>query len=51
MSRVVLMRTSPDTVLPDIALVMRDADYDATLDRAAPTALKVNVSWLHWYPA
>ncbi len=51
MSRVVLMRTSPDTVLPDIARVMRDADYDATLDRAAPTALKINVSWHHWYPA
>ena len=51
MSRVVLMRTSPDTVLPDIGRVMREADYDATLDRTAQTALKVNVSWHHWYPA
>ncbi|MBH40701.1 MAG: iron-sulfur cluster-binding protein [Chloroflexi bacterium] len=51
MARVALIRTNPDTVLGDVGCAMREAHYDATLDRDAQTALKVNVSWHHWYPA
>ncbi len=51
MARVALVRGTPATVLDDVAGVMRAADYAAALDRAAQTALKVNISWQHWYPA
>jgi uncharacterized protein (DUF362 family) len=51
MARVALIRTTPDTVLSDVGCAMREANYDATLDRNAQTALKVNISWHHWYPA
>ena len=49
--RVALLRTNPDTVLEDYARVMRLAGYREVLDAAAPTALKINISWHHWYPA
>ena len=49
--RVALLRTAPETVLDDYARLMRSAGYADGLDRDAPTALKVNVSWQHWYPA
>ena len=49
--RVALLRTSPETVLDDYARLMRTAGYTEALDRDAPTALKVNISWHHWYPA
>ena len=51
MARVALIRTSPDTVLEDVAKAMDDAGYQAALDRRAETALKINISWHHWYPA
>ena len=49
--RVALLRTSPDTVLDDYSRVMRLAGYRKVLDPAVPTALKINISWHHWYPA
>ncbi len=49
--RVALLRTAPETVLDDYGKLMRSARYADTLKRKAPTALKVNVSWQHWYPA
>ena len=51
MARVALIQTTPDTVLVDVAQAMDAAGYEATLDRGAETALKINVSWHHWYPA
>lgn len=48
---VVLGSSSPATVLDDYALAMRDAKYLDVLDRRSRTALKINVSWQHWYPA
>ena len=30
---------------------MDAAGYEAALDRSAETALKINISWHHWYPA
>ncbi len=51
MARVALFQTTPDTVLDDVAQAMDGAGYQAALDRRAETALKINVSWHHWYPA
>lgn len=51
MARVALIQTTPDTVLDDVGRAMDTAGYRSALDRGAETALKVNVSWHHWYPA
>jgi len=51
LARVALIPTSPETVLKDVAKAMDEAGYQATLDRRAETALKINISWHHWYPA
>ena len=51
MARVALVQTTPDTVLDDVARAMDAAGYEAALDRSAETALKINISWHHWYPA
>ena len=51
MARVALIQTTPDTVLDDVARAMDAAGYEAALDRSAETALKINISWHHWYPA
>jgi uncharacterized protein (DUF362 family) len=46
-----LVRTTPESVLDDLGAVMRAAGYREHLDAAAETALKINISWHHWYPA
>lgn len=51
MSVVALVRATPATVLEDVARAMRLAGYRDHLVPAAPTALKINISWQHWYPA
>lgn len=51
MARVALIQTTPEGVLDDVARAMDAADYQAALDRRVETALKINVSWHHWYPA
>ena len=51
MARVALIQTNPESVLDDVGRAMDAAGYRAELDRGAETALKVNVSWHHWYPA
>ena len=43
--------TTPETVLEDIHRAMRLARVDDHLDKSAPTLLKINISWQHWYPA
>ena len=50
-SKVAVVRTSPETVLDDVANAMRLADYDQTLVKTAATLLKINISWQHYYPA
>ena len=51
MARVALIQTTPETVLDDVGQAMDSAGYEAVLDRSAETALKINISWHHWYPA
>ena len=51
MTTVALVRTRPESVLDDVSDAMRRAGYREHLDPAAETALKINISWQHWYPA
>jgi uncharacterized protein (DUF362 family) len=50
-AKVAVLYTSAPTVVSDIGRAMRLADFTSALDKTAPTALKVNISWQHWYPA
>lgn len=50
-AKVAVVRTSPDSVLDDIAAAMRMAGYERALPQDVPTLLKVNTSWQHYYPA
>ena len=49
--RVAIVKIRPETVLGDYARAMRLAGYRACISPEISTALKVNVSWHHWYPA
>ncbi len=49
--KVAVLRTSPETVLDDIARLMDLAGYRAALPQDRETILKVNISWQTWYPA
>ena len=49
-AKVAVLYTSAPTVVQDIGRAMRLADFTDALDKTAPTALKVNISWQHWYP-
>lgn len=49
--KVAVLRTSPETVLDDIARLMDLAGYRAALPADHDTILKVNISWQTWYPA
>src|SRR2546430_2392507 len=51
LGRVAVLYTSAPTVLRDVERVMQLAGVAEALDPAAPTALKVNISWQHYYPA
>jgi uncharacterized protein (DUF362 family) len=48
---VAALRTSPETVLDDYGRLMRAAGYQAHLPRDKDTALKINITWHHFYPA
>ena len=50
-AKVAVVRTSPDTVLDDVAQAMRLADVQRLLPQDKATLLKINISWQHWYPA
>jgi uncharacterized protein (DUF362 family) len=50
-SKVAIVRTSPATVLADYHRLMNLAGYQEVIDKAADTALKVNISWHFFYPA
>lgn len=50
-ARVAAVRTRPETVIADTARVMRLAGYQDVLSRDASTALKINITWHHFFPA
>jgi uncharacterized protein (DUF362 family) len=49
--KVAVLRTSPETVVEDIARLMDLAGYQAALPKDHDTILKLNISWQTWYPA
>jgi len=51
MSKVAVLKTTPESVLDDYARLMRLADYQAHVPKGHETALKINISWHHFYPA
>ena len=50
-STVAVVKTKPETVLEDVGRAMRLAGYREVLPKERETALKINISWHHWYPA
>ncbi|HSR46898.1 MAG TPA: DUF362 domain-containing protein [Anaerolineales bacterium] len=48
---VAVLKTTPETVLEDVARVMDLADFRSALPRGITTGLKINISWQTWYPA
>ena len=51
MSKVAILRTKPATVRRDYHELMNLAGYRNVVDPAADTALKINISWHHFFPA
>jgi uncharacterized protein (DUF362 family) len=51
MAKVAVVKTTPETVLEDFGKAMRMAGYREALPADKETALKINISWHHWYPA
>src|SRR6478735_8574268 len=49
-SVVAVIKTKPATVLEDYHRLMNLARYQDVIDKAADTALKVNISWHFFYP-
>ncbi len=51
LGKVAVLKTTPQTVLDDIAELMKLADFEAALPKGPTTGLKINISWQTWYPA
>jgi uncharacterized protein (DUF362 family) len=51
MAKVAVVKTNPETVLEDVGKAMRMAGYREVLPVESEVALKINISWHHWYPA
>jgi uncharacterized protein (DUF362 family) len=51
MAKVAVVRTNPETVLDDMGKAMRMAGYREVLQQDKELALKINITWHHWYPA
>ena len=50
-AKVAVLRTRPETVVPDYGRLMRLAGYDGVLPRDGELLLKLNLSWTKYYPA
>jgi uncharacterized protein (DUF362 family) len=50
-SKVAVLKTKPGVVLEDYTRLMRLAEYSKFLPKGRDTALKINISWHHFYPA
>jgi uncharacterized protein (DUF362 family) len=51
MAKVAVVRTKPETVLEDVGKAMRMAGYRDVLKPDEELALKINITWHHWFPA
>ena len=50
-AKVAILKTTPATVTADYHRLMNLAGYQDVIDKTADTALKINISWQHFYPA
>ncbi len=50
-SKVAVVRTTPETYLADVHRAMNLAGYQDVIKKEIDTALKINISWHHFYPA
>ncbi len=50
-SKVAVLKTEPRTVFEDYHQLMNLAGYQDVIAKEADTALKINISWHHFYPA
>lgn len=48
---VVVLKTTPETVLHDYRQLMHFAEYEGHIDRSKDTLLKLNLSWTKYFPA
>jgi hypothetical protein len=51
MSKVVVMKTSPATVLEDYKKLLRLAEYQKFISKDKEILLKLNLSWTKYFPA
>jgi len=51
MSKVVVLKTSPETVVEDYGRLMRMAQYGDFLPKENDTLIKLNLSWTKFFPA
>ena len=49
--KVAVIKTQPESVWEDVGRAMRLAEYESVMPHGLETALKINVSWHHFYPA
>ncbi|MFC1668303.1 DUF362 domain-containing protein [Chlamydiota bacterium] len=49
--QVAVLKTQPDSVINDYQKLLQSVHYEKYLDQSKETALKINISWHHWYPA
>ncbi len=50
-SKVVVLKTTPDTVLDSYAELMHLADYENVISKDIDTLIKLNLSWTKYFPA
>ncbi len=50
-ARVAVLKTSPETVLDDIRILMGLADYQRFLPKDRDTLIKLNLSWTKYFPS
>ncbi|MBU7019230.1 MAG: DUF362 domain-containing protein [Theionarchaea archaeon] len=50
-AKVALVKTTPDTIIPDYNKVMNLAEYRSALDESRETLVKLNLSWTLFFPA
>jgi uncharacterized protein (DUF362 family) len=50
-SKVVVLKTSPETVLDDYKRLMHLAEYEKVIPKGADTLIKLNLSWTKYFPS
>ena len=50
-SKVVVLKTSPETVLDDYKKLMHLAEYENTISKDNETLIKLNLSWTKYFPS